>query len=55
MIIYDAVFGWVQASLSGIESDSPYNLTVGYLKGAEQVGADAQLMLNVIVRRESAG
>lgn len=50
-----AVFGWVQESLSEIEKDSPYNLTVGYLKGAEQVGVDAQLTLNVMIRRGSAG
>ena len=50
-----AVFGWVQESLSEIEIDSPYNLAVGYLKGPEEVGADAQLMLNVMIRHGSAG
>ena len=41
-----AVFGWFQNSFAGIERESPYNLSVGYLKGAEQAGA--RLMLNVM-------
>ena len=49
------MFGWIQTSLSGTEKDSPYSLTVGYLKGAEQVGADAELTLNVMVRHGSTG
>ena len=49
------MFGWSQESLSGAEKGSPYNLTVGYLKGAEQVGADAQLTLNVVVRHGRTG
>ena len=40
------MFGWFQNSFVGIERESPYNLSVGYLKGAEQ--ADARLMLNVM-------
>ena len=41
-----AVFGWFQNSFIGIERESPYNLSVGYLKGAEQAGV--RLMLNVM-------
>ena len=44
------MFGWFQDSFVGIERESPYNLSVGYLKGAEQAGA--RLMLNV---RENLG
>jgi hypothetical protein len=43
------VFGWLQDSFFGIERESAYNLSVGYLKGAEQAGAStAALMLNVM-------
>ena len=45
-----AVFGWYQDSFVGIEQESPYNLSVGYLKGAEQAGASARLMLNVLTK-----
>ena len=41
-----AVFGWFQNSFVGIERESPYNLSVSYLKGAEQAGA--RLMFNVM-------
>lgn len=49
-----AVFGWFQDSFFGIEQDSAYNLSAGYLKGAEQAGADARLMLNVRTKFRSA-
>ena len=45
-----AVFGWFQDSFAGIERKSPYNLSVGYLKGAEQVDSSAALILNVIMK-----
>ena len=44
------VFGWFQDSFAGIERESPYILSVGYLKGAEQAGTSAALMLNVIMK-----
>ena len=47
---YDAVFGWFQDSFTGIERESPYNLSVGYLKGAEQADTSAALILNVIMK-----
>ena len=47
---YIAVFGWFQDSFAGIERESPYILSVGYLKGAEQAGTSAALMLNVIMK-----
>ena len=40
------MFGWFEDSFIGIERESPYNISVGYLKGAEQAGA--RLMLNVM-------
>ena len=40
------VFGWFQNSFAGIEREIPYNLFVGYIKGAEL--ADARLMFNVM-------
>ncbi len=41
------MFGWLQDSFFGIERESAYNLSVGYIKGAEQAGADAALTLDV--------
>jgi hypothetical protein len=45
-IFLHTVFGWFQDSFVGIERESAYNLSVGYIKGAEQAGA--RLMLNVV-------
>ena len=45
-----AVFGWYQDSFAGIERESPYNLSVGYLKGAELAGTSAALTLNVMTK-----
>ena len=47
-----AVFGWFQDSFIGIERESTYSLSVGYLKGAEQAGTStsADLMLNVVIK-----
>ena len=46
------MFGWFQDSFIGIERESTYSLSVGYLKGAEQAGtsASADLMLNVVTK-----
>ena len=49
------VFGWLQDSFTGTEQDSAYGLSAGYLKGAEQAGAGAILMLNVMTKFSSAG
>ena len=49
-----AVFGWFQDSFIGIEQDPAYNLSAGYLKGAEQAGVGARLMLNVMIKFSSA-
>ena len=43
------MFGWFQNSFVGIEQDSAYSLMAGYLKGAEQTGADVILILNVML------
>ena len=49
-----AVFGWLQDSFTVIERGSAYNLSAGYLKGAEQAGAGATLMLNVKAKFNNA-
>ena len=49
-----AVFGWFQDSFVGIERESPYNLSVGYLKGADQAGTSEELMLNVVMKLMNA-
>ena len=41
------VFGWLQDSFVGMEQESAYNLSAGYLKGAEQAGAGARITLDV--------
>ena len=55
----DAVFGWLldSSEFTGIEQESAYSLLVGYQKGAEQVGVDSILMLNVMIMilRNNAG
>ena len=43
------VFGWFQNSFNGVEQDSAYSLSVGYLKGAEQAGVSSILNLNVMI------
>ena len=43
------VFGWFQNSFNGVEQDSAYSLSVGYLKGAEQAGVSSTLILNVMI------
>ena len=47
VLFLHAVFGWLQDSFAVIERGSAYNLSAGYLKGAEQAGASATLLLNV--------
>ena len=54
MLVHAAVFGWFQNSFIGMEQDATYNLTAGYLKGAEQAGAGARLTLNIMVKISSA-
>ena len=49
-LFHCAVFGWLEDSFVGIEQESAYNISAGYLKGDEQVGAGARLMLNVMAR-----
>ena len=49
-----AVFSWFQDSFVGIEQESAYNLSAGYIKGAEQAGAGAALMLNVMTKFSNA-
>jgi hypothetical protein len=49
-----AVLGWFQGSFVGIEQESAYNLLVGYLKGAEQAGASAALVLDVMTKFSNA-
>ena len=46
------MFGWFQDSFAGIEQESTYSLSVGYLKGAEQActSKSAELMLNVMTK-----
>ena len=43
-----AVFGWFQDSFIGMEQEIAHRLSAGYLKGAEQAGAGATIMLNVM-------
>ena len=49
-----AVFGWFQDSFIGIERESAYNLSAGYIRGAEQAGAGAALILNVMTQFSNA-
>ena len=42
------MFGWFQDSFVGMEQEIAHSLSVGYLKGAEQAGDGARMMLNVI-------
>ena len=51
-VLYNAVFGWYQDSFTALESESPYTLRVGYLKGAEQVRFN--VTLNVRTSLDSA-
>lgn len=44
------VFGWFQDSFVGIERETPYSLSVGYLKGTDQAGTSAELMLNIMTK-----
>ena len=55
MFLY-AVFGWLQDSFTGIEQGSAYNLSVGLLKGFEQVGVGRTptIILNVLAKFSSA-
>ena len=53
MLLY-TVFGWFQDSFIGLERDAAYNLSAGYLKGAEQAGAGTRLMLNVMTKFSNA-
>ena len=48
------MFGWFEDSFTVIEQGSAYNLSAGYLKGAEQAGAGAVLMLNVKAKFSNA-
>ena len=50
--LYIAVFGWYQDSFTALESELPYTLRVGYLKGAEQVRFN--VTLNVGTSLDSA-
>ena len=45
-----AVFGWFQDSFIGIERESTYSLSVGYLKGAAGTSASADLMLSIVTK-----
>ena len=47
-----AVFGWLQDSFTVIERDSAYNLSAGYLKGAEQAGA--RMVFNIMTKLQNA-
>ena len=49
-----AVFGWFQDSFAGVEQESAYNLSVGYIKGAEEAGTGAKLMLNIMAKFSNA-
>ena len=48
-IVHIIVFGWFQNSFIGMEQESAYSQVVGYLKGTEQAGTDARLVLNVML------
>ena len=43
-----AVFGWFENSFIGLEQEIAHSLSAGYLKGAEQAGEGATMILNVM-------
>ena len=48
------MFGWFEDSFTVIEQGSVYNLSASYLKGAEQAGTGATLLLNVKAKFDNA-
>ena len=54
VLFLHVVFGWLQSSFTVIKRSSAYNLSAGYLKGAEQAGAGARLLLNVKAKFNNA-
>ena len=42
------MFGWFQDSFVEMEQETALNVSAGYLKGAEQAGDGARMMLNVV-------